>query len=324
MRQEDQKNRRSSKRQVKTMSALNAKHFQNEASAFKWVEARVWPDGPVCPHCGGMDKVYALKGKTTRVGLRKCGACRKPFTVKVGTIFEDSHVKMHIWLQAIFLLCSSKKGISSQQLHRTLGVTLKTAWFMSHRIREAMSNGKGFAEPMGGKGKPVEVDETYIGRNSLRKKGGGGWRHKNTVFAMVERGGEMRSHHVPDAKAATISPIMVANIHPEAALMTDEASQYKTIGKQFRSHEVVQHSLDEYVRGDVTTNTIEGAFSIFKRGMKGVYQHCSEKHLHRYLSEFDFRYNARVSLGVDDAMRTEKAVCGIVGKRLTYRTIARG
>ncbi|MGB9154047.1 MAG: IS1595 family transposase [Alphaproteobacteria bacterium] len=305
------------------MSVLNEKHFHDEAAAYKWVESRVWANGVVCPHCGSVDQSYALKGKTTRIGLKKCGECRKPFTVKVGTIFEDSHVKMHIWLQAIFLMCSSKKGISSNQLHRTLGVTLKTAWFMSHRIREAMNSGGGL-EPMGGEGKPVEVDETYIGRNSLRKKGGGGGRHKNVVFAMVERGGEMRSHHVPDAKAATIAPIMVANIHPDTPLMTDEASQYKTVGKNFKSHEVVQHSLDEYVRGDVTTNSIEGAFSVFKRGMKGVYQHCSEKHLHRYLSEFDFRYNARIALGVDDAMRTEKAVCGIVGKRLTYRTTARG
>lgn len=304
------------------MSILNEKHFHNETAAYRWVEARVWPYGPVCPHCGTMDKVYELKGETTRIGLKKCGACRKPFTVKVGTIFEDSHVKMHIWLQAIFLMCSSKKGISSHQLHRTLGVTLKTAWFMAHRIREAMKTWTGF-EPIGGEGKAVEADETYIGQNSLRTKTRG-WRHKNTVFAMVERGGEMRSHHVPNAKAATISPIMVANIHPETALMTDEASQYKTIGKQFKSHGVVQHSLDEYVRGDSYTNTVEGAFSIFKRGMKGVYQHCSEKHLHRYLYEFDFRYNARISLGVDDAMRTEKAVCGIVGKRLTYRTTAGG
>lgn len=304
------------------MSVLNEKQFQNEAAAYKWVEERVWPNGAICPHCGDNERISPMKGKTTRIGLYKCYACRKPFTVKIGTIFEDSHVKMHIWLQAIFLMVSSKKGISSQQLHRTLGVTLKTAWFMSHRIRAAMEKNGG-DEPMGGEGKPVEVDETYIGRNSLRSKGGGGWRHKNTVFAMVERGGEIRSHHVPDAKAATIAPIMSANIHPDTPLMTDEASQYKTVGKQFKSHEIVQHSLDEYVRGDVTTNTIEGAFSVFKRGMKGVYQHCSEKHLHRYLSEFDFRYNTRSGLGVDDAMRTEKAVCGIVGKRLTYQTTSR-
>lgn len=302
------------------MSVLNAKHFHNEAAAYKWVEARVWPNGPSCPHCGSVDKVYEINGKSTRIGLKKCGACRKPFTVKVGTIFEDSHVKMHIWLQAIFLMVSSKKGISSQQLHRTLGVTLKTAWFMSHRIRAAMDDSRSFG-PMGGEGKQVEVDETYIGTNTLRKKGGGGGRHKNVVFAMVERNGKMRSHHVPDAKAATLYPIIAKGIEPDTALMTDEASQYKTIGKQFQSHEVVRHSLEEYVRGDVHTNTIEGAFSIFKRGMKGVYQHCSEKHLHRYLSEFDFRYNHRQAQGIDDVSRTGKAIEGIVGKRLTYRTV---
>jgi transposase-like protein len=305
------------------MSALNAKHFQNEAGAYAWVEARVWPNGPACPHCGSKERVYEIKGKTTRIGLKKCGECRKPFTVKVGTIFEDSHVKMDIWLQAIFLMSSSKKGISSQQLHRTLGVTLKTAWFMSHRIRAAMDDSRSFG-PVGGGGQPVEIDETYIGRNSLRSKGGGGFRHKNAVFAIVERGGKMKSTHMPDAKVVNIAPIIVENIHLDANLMSDEASQYKTIGKQFKSHEVVHHSLDEYVRGNVHTNTVEGAFSIFKRGMKGVYQWCSEKHLHSYLSEFDFRYNNRAALGVDDATRTEQAVIGIIGKRLTYRTTARG
>jgi transposase-like protein len=305
------------------MSILNEKQFHDEKAAYQWVEARVWPSGPVCPHCSASERVYEIKGKTTRIGLKKCGECRKPFTVKVGTIFEDSHVKMHIWLQAIFLMVSSKKGISTQQLHRTLGVTLKTAWFMSHRIRAAMDDSRSFG-PMGGEGKAVEIDETYIGRNSLRKKGGGGGRHKNVVFSIVERGGRIKSHHVPDAKSVSLNPIITANIKPDTVLMTDEASQYKTVAKQFQEHKVVQHSLEEYVRGDAYTNTVEGAFSIFKRGMKGVYQHCSEKHLHRYLSEFDFRYNHRVSLGVDDETRAEQAVMGIVGKRLTYRTTSGG
>lgn len=303
------------------MSVLNAKHFQNEAAAYKWVEARVWPNGPVCPHCGGADRAYALKGKTTRIGLMKCGACRKPFTVKVGTIFEDSHVKMHIWLQAIFLMVSSKKGISSQQLHRTLGVTLKTAWFMSHRIRAAMDDSRSFG-PLGGEGKAVEMDETFLWEKDGIKKNVGGWGHKRAIFAVVERGGKMKSHHVPNVKAATLKPIIMEQVRRDTVLMTDEASQYKKLGQEFQGHEVVRHSLDEYVRGEAYTNTIEGAFSIFKRGMKGVYQHCSEKHLHRYLSEFDFRYNARKALGVNDEQRTEKAVLGIIGKRLTYRTTA--
>ena len=299
-------------------SVIEAKAFQDETAAYAWVEARVWPDGPICPHCGGVDRIGKLQGKSTRPGVYKCYQCRKPFTVKVGTVFEDSHVPMRFWLQAMYLLCSSKKGISSNQLHRTLGVTLKTAWFMSHRIREAMRVVG--MEPMGGDGSTVEADETFIGRLEGQPKAKAGWGHKNVVLTLVERGGSARSFHVDSTSVAQIAPIVRANIARETALMTDEGRQYLEVGAEFASHDTVNHSQEEYVRGHVHTNTVEGYYLIFKRGMKGIYQHCAEKHLHRYLAEFDFRYSNRVRLGVDDTERTERAVKGIVGKRLTYRT----
>jgi transposase-like protein len=301
-------------------SILSARVLQNEAAAIAWVEARVWPEGPVCPHCGNCDdkSIGRLAGKTARPGLRKCYACRKQFTVKVGTVFEDSHVPMNLWLQAMYLLCSSKKGISSNQLSRTLGVTLKTAWFMSHRIREAMRVVG--VVPMGGGGKIVEADETYIGRVEGKRKGRAGGAHKNAVLTLVERDGSARSFHLDNMKMHNIAPIVRENVERESHLMTDEARHYIALGKEFAAHGSVEHTADEYVRdGYIHTNTVEGYFSIFKRGMKGVYQHCAEKHLHRYLAEFDFRYSNRVRLGVDDVERTSRAVAGIVGKRLTYR-----
>ena len=308
------------------MSTLNAKHFHNEAAAYKWVEARVWPEGPVCPHCGGVERISKMKGESTRLGCYKCYQCRKPFTVKVGTIFESSHVALHIWLQAMFLMCSSKKGISSNQLHRVLGVTLKTAWFMSHRIREAMRTG-GLA-PMGGAGGIVEADETYFGNKDTvtkrTKRGKPSHGSKRVVVALVERGSQVRSFHVQHARKYAVAEIVAENVSREAELFTDESPLYKAVGQRFASHDKVHHTAGEYVRGIVHTNTIEGVFSIFKRGMKGVYQHCSEKHLHRYLAEFDFRYNNRVGLGVDDVTRTERAVIGIIGKRLTYQTAHQG
>ena len=299
-------------------SVLTQPHFHNEAAAYHFVEKRVWPEGPVCPHCGGFDKIGKLEGKSTRPGVYKCYQCRKPFTVKVGTIFESSHVKLHLWLQAMFLMASSKKGVSSNQLHRTLGVTLKTAWFMSHRLRLAMTTVG--MEPMGGEGKVVEVDETYIGRLEGISKGVKGNGTKNTVVTMVERGGQARSFHTEGHRRVDVEGIMLANIKKDTAIMTDEALQYRAVGKNFASHDVVNHSLDEYARGMVSTNTVEGFYSIFKRGMKGIYQHCSEKHLHRYLAEFDFRYSNRVAIGINDEGRTSRMVHGIVGKRLTYRT----
>ncbi len=300
------------------MSILSAPWFHNEEAAYGYVEARVWPDGPVCPHCGGYDRISKMAGKSTRIGTYKCYQCRKPFTVKIGTIFESSHVPLRLWLQAIYLLCASKKGISSNQLHRTLGVTLKTAWFMSHRIREAMRSGD--LAPFGGKGGAVEVDETFIGRVE-GKKVRHGYEHKHKVLSLVDREtGRARSMVVDDLKTGTVAPIVRDNVAREARLMTDEARHYKLVGREVAEHNVVRHSIGEYGRGDVHTNTIEGYFSIFKRGMKGVYQHCGQEHLHRYLAEFDFRYSERVGLGVDDAARADKALKGIVGRRLTYRT----
>lgn len=307
------------------MSILSKPYFHNESAAYVYLESVIWPEGPICPHCGSVDTVYALKGvksKPTkknpegkeRMGLKKCGACRQQFTVTVGTVYESSHIPMHKWLQATYLMCSSKKGISALQIQRTLEITYKSAWFMCHRIREAMRDGQDFG-PKGGEGKIVEMDETFIGQKK-GVKNRRGWGHKHAVFALVERGGKVKSQHVPNVKADTLKPIIMKQLHQATALMTDEASQYKKIGQEFKSHEVVRHSLDEYVRGDAHTNTIEGYFSIFKRGMKGIYQHCSEQHLKRYLCEFDFRYNER---GIEDSMRTNVALSGAVGKRLLYR-----
>jgi transposase-like protein len=299
-------------------SILEGKVLQDEAAAYAWVEARIWPDGPLCPHCGGVDRISKMGGKSTRIGVYKCYQCRHQFSVKVGTVFEDSHVPMRLWLQAMYLLCSSKKGISSNQLHRTLRVTLKTAWFMSHRIREAM-RAVGIV-PMGGPGSIVEVDETFIGRVEGVPKQRTGSAHKNVVLTLVERGGSARSFHIDSTRRADVEGIMRANIRKESRLMTDEARHYKAIGREFASHESVNHGEGEYGRGVVHTNTVENFYSVFKRGMKGVYQHCSEKHLHRYVGEFDFRYSNRMRLGVDDVERTERALMGVVGKRLTYQT----
>jgi transposase-like protein len=312
-------------------SVLSDKHFHDEAAAYRFVEARVWPDGPVCPHCGGVDRIGKMGGKSTRIGTYKCYQCRKPFTVKVGTIFESSHIPLHIWLQAIFLMASSKKGVSSNQLHRTLGVTLKTAWFLSHRIREAMrSDG---LDPLGGSGRVVEADETYFGEREnfmpssnrggrpYTKSGRSGPANKRAVLALVERGGEARTFHVDRATKVAVTKIVTDNVDRETYLHTDESRLYGDADQLFAEHHTVKHSIGEYVPGSVHTNTVEGVFSVFKRGMVGVYQHCSEKHLHRYLAEFDFRYNARQALGVNDATQAERALHGVVGKRLTYRTI---
>jgi len=254
-----------------------------------------------------------------RHGLKKCGKCRQQFTVRVGTVFESSHIPLHKWFQAVHLLCSSKKGISSHQLHRVLEITYEAAWFMSHRLREAMRSGD-LGVPMGGAGGSgvVEADETFIGRKKgMEKKRGTA--HKHAVLSLVERGGKVKSVHVDDVKATTLIPIVNENIAKEARVMTDDAATYYKKLEGFASHETVNHAANEYVRGDVHTNTVEGYFSIFKRGMKGVYQHCSEKHLHRYLAEFDFRYNNRIALGVDDKERAERALKGVTGKRLKYK-----
>ena len=279
------------------MTDITAKRFKNKTEARKHLEAIRWPDGPVCPHCGCLERAHRIKGKSARPGLWFCGDCRKQFSVTVGTLFERSHIPLHKWLLAVHLLTSSKKGMSAHQLHRMLGVTYKTAWFMAHRIREAMRPNSD-AGPLGGVGKIVEA-ETYIGgkeknkRRSKRSKrtsaiGGQG---KEIVFSLIERGGHVRSHHVPYVSAKTLRPVLVARVDRESALMTDDAGQYRIVGPEFARHESVNHGIGEYVRGDAYTNTVEGYFSILKRGISGVYHHVSQQHLKRYLAEFDFRYS---------------------------------
>lgn len=301
-------------------SIFSAPHFNDEAAAYAYVEERLWANGRVCPHCGVVGESGRLQGKTNRPGLWKCYACRKPFTVKIGTIFEDSHIAMRDWLVAIHLICSSKKGISANQLHRTLGITLKSAWFMAHRIREALKP-SGPIEPMGDDGEHVEADETYIGKKKDRPKNQwGGSGHKHRVLALVERGGPVRSFYMPSHLSKDVEDVLDHYVSPKANLNTDESPLYTRVGRHFASHETVCHSRDEYKRGDACTNTIEGVFSIFKRGMIGTYQHCQEQHLQRYLSEFDFRYTYRVKLGYNDEDRSVQALKGAAGKRLTYRT----
>lgn len=316
------------------MSLLSQKHLQDEEAAYNWVEAQVWPRGAQCPHCFEQKRVSKMQGKATRFGLHKCYACRKQFRVTVGTIFEKSHVPLHLWLQAFYLIAGSKKGISANQLHRTLGVTLKTAWFMGHRIREAMRAGS-LRPPMGGDGGVVEIDETIYGRASTHPKGRKipdkkitNSAHKNVILSLVERGGQVRSYHVEGSTVAEVIPIVEANVSKEAAVMTDSAMLYKNRLREFASHDRVDHTKKEYARYEegrpvIHTNTVEGYFSVFKRGMRGTYQHCAEKHLHRYLAEFDFRYNNRIALGVTDEQRAVKMVKGVRGKRLTYRTTDR-
>lgn len=300
-------------------SALSAKHFHDEKAAYAYVEARIWPEGPVCPHCGGVERISLMGGKSTRIGTYKCYQCRKPFTVKIGTIFEASHVPLNVWLQAIYLIAGSKKGISSNQLHRTLGVTLKTAWFMSHRIREAMRSND--LSTFGSGGGVVEADETFIGREPGTVYARGGYYHKMKVLALIDRDtGRSRAMVIDAVDTATIKPILLENISREARLFTDESGVYRRLGGMFAERARVHHKVGEYGRGEIHTNTIEGYFSIFKRGMRGIYQFCGKQHLHRYLAEFDFRYCNREANGVDDRARADLLLQGIVGRRLTYRT----
>ena len=304
------------------------KIYTDENAAREHLESLNWPDGPVCPHCGTVNEATKLAGKSTRPGVYKCRPCQKPFSVTVGTVFERSKIKLNDWVHAVDIYTASKKGFSAHQLHRTLGVTYKTAWFMAHRIREAMTEQKGPTNPVGGQGKIIEADETYFGKKAdkpkVRTSGlpfikSGKAAHKIAIFSLVERGGKVRSFHVDRANAQTIADILFTNVKRDSTLHTDESNLYKVLGKEYASHDTVNHGHKEYVRGTVHTNTIEGFFSIFKRGMKGVYQHCGEQHLHRYLAEFDFRYNNRIAVGINDTIRSENALKGIVGKRLMYR-----
>jgi transposase-like protein len=308
-------------------NTLTAPHFQTPELAREWLEKLRWPEGPVCSHCGTIGRAYALK----KPGWYRCAEkeCRKDFTVTTGTVMERSHIPLNKWLMAFYLLNASKKGMSAHQLHRALKLDYKSAWFMSHRIREAMRAGN--LGPLGGGGGIVEADETYLGKTeqphvSPRRKGRPynprglrGPKDKRPIVALVERGGNVRTFHVPVADKPSVQKIVKENIAHESRLHTDESPLYFGAGQHFSAHETVKHTAGEYARDDVHTNSAEGYFSIFKRGMRGVYQHCKEKHLHRYLAEFDHRYNHRVALGYSDIDRTLAAIKGIEGKRLMYR-----
>jgi transposase-like protein len=303
------------------MCTLTQARFQDDTAAREYLEATLWPNGPVCPHCAVINTAYITK----KPGLYRCGEkeCRKDFTVTVGTVFERSKVPLHKWLLASFLLCSSKKGMSAHQLHRTLGVTYKTVWFMAHRIREAMDTG--YTGPLDGDNKPVEVDETYWGNNGKQAPGVRGGDHKMKIVSLVERDGNKRSFHVANVTAKTVTPILKAQIAEksrimtdESRIMTDESRIYTKVGKEFASHESVNHSAKEYARGDVTTNSAESSFALLKRGLIGTFHHVSE-HLQRYATEFDFRWNTLTKLGFNDTQRAEAALKGITGKRLTYK-----
>jgi len=293
--------------------------FTDKDAAREHLEAIRWPDGAFCPHCGCQERVYQIKCQSARHGLYKCGECRKQFTVTVGTVFEGSKVPLNKWVAATHMMCSSKKGVSAHQIHRTIGVTYKTAWFMAHRIREAMREPS--QDKMGGGGRFVEVDETYIGKTKHRPGKKATIYDKEKVIALVEREGGVRAYHVPTVNSDTVGKIMRQQINGDSAIMTDEHNIYPRATKDFfAGHASVNHSIHEYVRGPIHTNTIEGYFSILKRGINGVYQHCSPKHLKRYLAEYDFRYTFRQKQGYDDAARTNLALKGIQGKRLTYRS----
>lgn len=283
------------------MSVLSKPYFHDEEAAFRYLESIVWTDGAVCPHCGGVDRITSVKAnpaKRIRFGLHRCGNCNGQFTVKVGTVFEHARIPLHKMLQAVYLMTSSKKGISAHQLHRVLEITYKSAWFLAHRIREAMRDGD--LTVFGGNGGIVEVDETFIGKlKGVEKRRA--FHHKMKVLALVDRdSGKARTMAVDNVKAETLMPIVIANVSREARIMTDEHSGYRDAGKFFASHGTTSHGKGEYVNlqdRSIHSNTVEGYFSIFKRGMKGVFQHCGEQHLHRYLAEFEFRYNHRVALG---------------------------
>lgn len=295
---------------------FSAPQFQNEVAAFEYVEARLWPNGPICPHCGEAKRVGRLSGKTTRTGLCKCYACKKPFTVRMGTIFESSHLALHLWLQVIHLICASKKGISTRQIQRMLDCSMKTAWFLTHRIREAMKDNMQW--PLGGAGVTVEADETYLSRSKkTRRTAPLNAKTGVMVFSLVERGGKIRSMYLDHRN---VRQAITRHLDRDSRLVTDGAQAYKFMLPRKEQHESVDHSKFEWARGDVHTNTLEGFFSIFKRGLVGVYQHMDNKHLDRYLAEFDFRQNTREKMGINDTQRAEIALQGFKGKRLTYQT----
>ena len=303
-----------------------AKRFSDEAEAWKHIEALRWPDGPICPHCGVVGRAYFIEPKqgerTTRKGttsyrrLWKCAECRQPFSVLVGTIFEDSKIPLSKWILAFHLMCSGKNGVSAHELHRQLGITYKSAWHMAHRIRLAMERPP-LSDKLSG---TVEADETYIGgkaKNMHRsKRESAGALAKIPVVTLVERNGEARSKVMDRVTGETVGEMLQEHVEAHAALMTDSSPVYTQPGKGFASHETVNHAEGEYVRGDAHSNTAEGYFSQLKRSIDGTYHHVSHRHLDRYLAEFDFRYNLR---GAKDGARTVQAIKQSTGKRLTYR-----
>ena len=310
------------------MTNLTDSMFHDEDAARAHLEKLRWPHGPICPHCGSVVGITRLDGKSHRAGLHQCNACRDNFTVTVGTVMERSHISLAKWVLGFHLMAASKKGISSAQLSRMLGITYKSAWFMSHRIREAMTDAN--PSPLGGEGKIVEADEAYHGKKetpvpSPNRRGRpyikkGKAAEKRVIIGLVERGGQARAVHLMKrATAENVREILVTHADRASRLHTDESRLYPTLGKEFATHETVNHGAKEYARGDVTTNSVEGFFGVFKRGMTGVYQHCGEQHFQRYLNEFTFRYNHRVKLGVNDTERAALAIRGAVGKRLTYQ-----
>jgi transposase-like protein len=300
--------------------------FHDKNAAREWLEALLWPEGPICPHCGLIGAAYKLNGKKQRAGLYECKGCAEQFTVTVGTVCESSHIPLNKWVLAFHLIVASKKGMSAHQMHRMMGITYKSAWFMCHRIRHALVTTGSFK--LGGANKVVEIDETYVGgkegnkhawRRQPGRQGGVG---KAPVLSLVEREGHVRSHHVPSVNSKTLGPVIAKEVDRASYIMTDDATVYGPITTIFSGHGTVNHSQEEYVRAQFWhTNTVENYFSILKRGITGTFHHVSETHLHRYLAEFDFRYNQRMSLGIDDDQRMAKAAQGIVGKRLTYRRI---
>ena len=302
---------------------LSDPRFTDPEKAREYLEAQRWPDGPICPHCGNADpdKITGLKGKAHRPGVYQCNECREQFTVTVGSVMERSKISHNKWLLAMHLLGASKKGMSAHQLHRMLGITYQSAWFLCHRIREAMTDASHKATGgLGGANEPVEVDETYVG-GKAKNRAHGEPEPKKAVVSLVEREGRVRSFHVANVTAKTVRPIIVQNVNRASVLMTDEAPLYAGIGKEFKAHRTVNHGANEYARlgGYVDINTAENFYSILKRGITGVYHSVSEAHLHRYLAEFDFRYNNRSALGVENTERVAKIIQGVGGKRLTYR-----
>lgn len=302
---------------------LTSEIFHDADKAREHLEATRWPNGPVCPHCGVVNEATKIEGRSARSGLYQCNACRDQFTATVGTVFERSKIPLNKWLLATYLMSSSKKGISGLQMSRTLAVTYKTAWFMAHRIRAAMSVDG--STPMGGEGKVVEADETYIGgkegnRHANKRNRSMTKDRKFPVVTLVERNGAARSFHVASVNAKTLRGVLVTTVSRKSHLMTDASKVYPKVGREFAAHSIVDHSKGEYTReGFHHSNTAENFFSILKRGVIGTFHHVSEAHLHRYLSEFDFRYSNRADLGVNDTMRTDRLLVAIEGKRLTYR-----